>query len=142
MLRLPHPKSESEQRWRGLTWAAVEDWAGLRCVERGRQYCRSGRVSRLAVTEEGDVVARVRGGGRYACRVRLGDAIRSRCTCPFAGPGCKHAVAAVLTYLDALRQGREIPLADEGDPLWAALDLDELPVAPSPADDDARLREE
>jgi uncharacterized Zn finger protein len=132
-----------ERQWRGLTWAAVEDWAGLRTVDRGREYCRAGRVSRLAVSEGGDVVAWVRGGGRYLCRVRLDEGgIRSRCTCPFPGPGCKHAVAAVLAYLDALRRGREVALVDECDPLWQALDLDDVPAVPALPDDVERLREE
>ena len=41
---------------------------GTASVDRGRQYCRAGRVVRLAVSEDGDVLAWVRGGGRYACR--------------------------------------------------------------------------
>src|SRR5262249_3187830 len=135
---------EVERRWRGLTWAAGEDWAGLRWVDRGRGYCRAGRGSRPAVSEGGDVGAGGRGGGRHARRGGPGGGgvSRSCCTCPFAGPGCKHAVAAVLAYLDALRHGREVPPADEGDPLWPALDLDEAAPAAPVADDVGRLREE
>src|SRR5262245_53884085 len=135
--------TEGEATWRELTWAAVEDWAGLRSVERGREYCRAGRVSRLALTEEGDVVGWVRGGGRYVCRVRCDKGgLRGRCTCPYDGPGCKHAVAAVLAYLDALRRGREVSPAEEGDALWPFPDLD-VQGAPTVLPDDAgQLRQQ
>lgn len=143
MLQLLTQTNDVEKRWRSLTWAALEDWAGLRSVERGREYCRAGRVSRLALGEGGDVLAWVAGGTRYVCRARLADGvIRSRCTCPHPGPGCKHAVAAVLAFLDALRHGREVPLADEGDPLWLPLDLDESPPPTALPDDVEGLRQQ
>jgi uncharacterized Zn finger protein len=113
-----------EQRWRTLTWADLEDWAGLRSVERGRAYCRAGRVAWLCLTGAGELLAWVRGGERYATRVRLEDGgegihFRADCTCPVDVPGCKHAVGTVLAYLDALKHGRDVPLAEPSDPrLW------------------------
>ena len=129
-----------QREWRALTWAEVEDWAGLRSVERGREYCRAGRVVRLAVTADGDLAGWVRGGQRYACRVRLDDGVRSRCTCPLTAPGCKHAVAVLLAYLDALRHGREVPPADEEDTLWPIPELDERSAPPALPDDAELLR--
>jgi uncharacterized Zn finger protein len=128
--------------WRALTWAEVEDWAGLRSVERGREYCRAGNVLRLSVTADGDLAGWVRGGQRYACRIHLNKAIRSRCTCPLTDPGCKHAVAVLLAYLDALRHGRDVAPADEDDPFWPIPEFDEQSAPPALADDAEQLRQQ
>src|SRR5579885_613160 len=104
-------------RWRELTWDDLEGWAGSRSVQRGRSYQRSGHVRQLAQTEDGSLLAWVQGTERYAARVNLpesGKDMESRCTCP-VGFRCKHAVAVVLDYLDALKEGREVPTADESD---------------------------
>ncbi|HZT79813.1 MAG TPA: SWIM zinc finger family protein [Gemmataceae bacterium] len=104
-------------RWRQLTWDDLEGWAGSRSVQRGRSYQRSGHVRQLAQTEDGSLLAWVQGTERYAARVNLpesGKDMESRCTCP-VGFRCKHAVAVVLDYLDALKEGREVPTADESD---------------------------
>ena len=75
-----------------------------RSLERGRSYHRSGHVSRLARGRDGRLVAWVQGTHRYATGVeidRAGGGLDSRCSCP-VGQRCKHAVAVVLGYLDAL----------------------------------------
>lgn len=38
-----------------LTWNDLEDWAGGTIVSRGRTYQRQGRVSDLAVTDDGNL---------------------------------------------------------------------------------------
>jgi uncharacterized Zn finger protein len=115
-------------RWTELTWDDLTDWAGARSVERGRSYQRGGRVKKLAISDDGRLLATVAGTERYATTVsfepaRGQKALASSCTCP-VGINCKHAVATVAEYLHALAEGRDVPLARENDPRWDALDGD------------------
>lgn len=119
------PPAVADSRWTALTWEDLENWAGSRSVSRGRSYQKGGRVQDLAVTDDGTLLATVNGGERYATTVSLGPghqeaALESECTCP-VGWRCKHAVAVVAEYLDALADGRDLPLAEEDDPRWARL---------------------
>ena len=73
------------------------------------------------------LLATVVGGERYATTVTLTPgrkrpSLESVCTCPVGASGCKHAVAVVAEYLQALADGRAIPVADEDDPRWAELE--------------------
>jgi uncharacterized Zn finger protein len=109
-----------EQRWRELTWDELEDWAGYRSVERGRDYQRGGQVEELAATGDGGLLAWVQGGQRYATHVWLvecaGGPFRPRavCSCPRDGD-CKHAVAVVLDYLEGLDSGRAVSVCAASD---------------------------
>ena len=119
-------------RWAKLTWDDLENWAGSRSVTRGRSYQREGRVKDLKISSDGDLLATVVGGERYATTVALSAGrkrplLESACTCP-VGLSCKHAVATVAEYLQAVAAGKAIPVAAEDDPRW-----DELENA---ADDD------
>lgn len=109
----------AEECWRRITWDDLEAWAGSRSLERGRSYQRSGHVSQLARTEDGSLLAWVRGTYRYATEVTLDEAdpvsFTSRCTCPIGGD-CKHAVAVVVDYLEALKNGRTVPTVGDSDP--------------------------
>jgi uncharacterized Zn finger protein len=112
--------------WADLTWDALDRWAGAGAVSRGRTYQRGGRVKDLKVTAEGDLLATVDGTERYATTVTLGpkrkaSSLESTCTCP-VGYACKHAVAVVAEYLEALAEDRDVPVAAEDDPRWAKLD--------------------
>ena len=115
--------------WLSLTWDDVEGWAGTRSVERGRTYQRGGRVRELAVTTAGELLATVRGTMKYTTSVALvagkkGSSLRSNCSCP-VGLNCKHAVAVIAEYLDAVAHGRAVATTDGDDPRWADLDDDE-----------------
>lgn len=119
-------RSKVADRWAGLTWADLEDWAGPRSVERGRTYQRGGRVKDLKITADGALLATVTGTERYATRVALGSGrglavLESSCTCP-VGVSCKHAVATVADYLSAVADGRDVPEASDDDPRWDALE--------------------
>lgn len=119
-----------ETGWIRLTWDDLEQWAGGRSVERGRTYQRGGRVKDLKVSEAGVLLATVIGSDRYATTVALGPgrkrpSLESVCTCPLGISGCKHAVAVVADYLQALADDREVPVATEDDPRWAKLDSDQ-----------------
>lgn len=116
-----------KDRWADLTWDDLERWAGPRSVRRGRSYEREGRVIDLVVTGDGRLLATVLGGERYFVSVCLMHGKRkkvskivSQCTCP-VGYDCKHAVATVLAYLQALADRSEVPKAAAEDPRWKKL---------------------
>ena len=132
----PGKEGEDENSsWARLTWADLERWAGSRSVARGRAYQRGGRVKDLTISTEGELLATVRGGERYATTVALrtegkSRSLESACTCPVA-ISCKHAVAVVADYLQALADGRDVPPTAEDDPR-----LDDLDAAPGESQDD------
>lgn len=97
-----------------LTWEDLKKWAGAKVVARGKSY-RSA-VEDLRVTADGRLLAWVEGGDRYATAVSMGKSgkLSSVCTCPYA-IACKHAVAVVLTYLDAVQAKKSIPTAEDED---------------------------
>ena len=120
-------KASSKAGWTALTWDDLDRWAGSRSVARGRTYQRGGRVKDLTISNDGSLLATVVGGERYATTVILSPgrkrpSLESACTCPVGASGCKHAVAVVAEYLQALADGRDIPVADEDDPRWAELE--------------------
>lgn len=114
--------------WQVLTWDDLRAWTDERTIDRGKSYFRSGRVTDLAVSRDGELVARVQGTERYSVRAALGPAgqaprLSSLCTCP-VGYACKHAVAAVIACLDALAHGREVPTAEADELEWDSYDDD------------------
>ena len=92
----------------------------------GRSYQNQGRVKDLAISADDRLLATVQGGDRYVVSVWLNagkkrhDKIESHCTCP-VGYNCKHAVATVAAYLQALAEGATVPTADPDDPRWRKL---------------------
>ncbi|SIO38298.1 Uncharacterized conserved protein, contains Zn finger domain [Singulisphaera sp. GP187] len=115
-------------KWAKLTWDDLERWAGSPTVTRGRSYQRGGQVKDLKITSDGDLLATVVGGNRYATTVELTlspkrkhPTLASSCSCP-VGISCKHAVATVAEYLQAVANGRELSIATEDDPRWVTLD--------------------
>lgn len=95
-------------RWCNLTWNQLEDWAGARSVERGRSYQRQNRVRGLSIDEQGALHAEVSGQDVYETCVQFqSEQLMSECSCP-VGFNCKHAVAVILSYLDALERGLEV----------------------------------
>ena len=130
-------KSAETERWASLTWDDVDTWAMGRSMARGRTYQRQGRVKDLASAEDGRLLATVLGGERYTVSVWLTPAtkkqskIESKCTCPVGFSGCKHAVAVVAEYLQALADEEVVPTADPDDARWIRLNRIE-----NEADDD------
>jgi uncharacterized Zn finger protein len=133
------PDSDPMGRWASLTWEDLEQWAGSQSVTRGRAYQRAGQVEKLAKSPDGKLLSTVAGGRRYAVAVGLGEpgvkvahGLASACTCPVGADGCKHAVATVVEYLELLRRGDDVPVADSADPRWRKLGRDD--VAPAASD--------
>ena len=111
-----------ETPWTTLTWDNLERWAGSRSVSRGRAYQRGERVKNLCISQDGELLATVVGSSRYATRVSIQTekkktSLQSTCTCPI-GSQCKHAVAVVAEYLDAIANDRPVPTCREDDPRW------------------------
>ncbi|HNW60761.1 MAG TPA: SWIM zinc finger family protein [bacterium] len=98
-----------------LTWTDLEKWSGARILSRGKTYQRSGQVEGLGITPQNDLVAWVQGSVRYATQVRCREGeLSSACTCPY-GTSCKHAVAVVIDYLQAVKAGKTIPQVADND---------------------------
>jgi uncharacterized Zn finger protein len=103
-----------------LTWEDLKEWAGSRVVARGKSYRRA--VEDLRVATDSRLLAWVQGGDRYTTVVSIGQSgkLSSVCTCPYA-VACKHAVAVVLTYLDAVQAGKSIPTVEQEDERFESL---------------------
>lgn len=120
-------KASRKNGWTALSWDDLTEWAGSRSVDRGRAYQKQGLVHELAISEDGWLLATVTGSARYAVTVwceqstKTSGAIYSRCTCPVAASGCKHAVAVVAEYLQRLSGGEKTPTADQDDDRWGLL---------------------
>ena len=121
------PIKSTAKGWSSLTWDDLDHWTGSRSVSRGRTYHEQGRVKDLAISPEGRLLATVVGGERYTTSVWLqakkkrAKALQSQCTCPVGYDGCKHAVAVVAEYLQAIADEKPVPAAAEDDPRWAKL---------------------
>jgi uncharacterized Zn finger protein len=98
-----------------LAWDDLEEWAGSRVVSRGKSSLNA--VSDLRQTPDGQLVAWVQGTYRYATVAGMDEkaALSSRCTCPYFYGPCKHAVAVILAYLEAVRKKERIPAASAND---------------------------
>lgn len=99
-----------------LTWNDMEEWAGGKIVSRGKSYQRQGRVSDLAVTDDGGLIAWVAGTDRYATKVVMDEdgLPDSICTCPYE-LDCKHGVAVVIEYLNLVENNRRVAKAKQND---------------------------
>ncbi len=126
----------------GLTWDDLEQWAGSQIVTRGERYQRQGRVSELARTADGTLIAWVSGTRRYATKVVMEEGLPdSVCTCPY-GLNCKHGVAVVLEYLERIKANRPIASARGNDDRLVLLedrDLGESPEAEAGLPEPARM---
>jgi uncharacterized Zn finger protein len=122
MPKSPPPEPElhrpDDDAWADVTWSDLEAWVGTRTLARARAYQREDRVSGLCVDGAGGLLARVRGGARYATHVqrtvRRGrkGRIEGICSCPMA-EDCKHAAAAVAQYRAELEAGTAVPVAPD-----------------------------
>ena len=104
----------SDIKFEDLTWEDLNAWAGSRVVARGKSY--RGNVEDLCVTADGRLLAWVNGSEQYATVVSLPQKGKpdSVCTCPY-GTACKHAVATILVYLEAVKARKSVPVAEADD---------------------------
>jgi uncharacterized Zn finger protein len=110
-------KSKNADPFRALKWSDLQAWAGEKATAKGMKYQDEERVKDIKRTPEGGLVARVLGTKPYLTEVSLESGkLSSTCTCPVGGD-CKHGVAVVLEYMELAEQGKEVPIATEGDTL-------------------------
>lgn len=120
--------AKQKKLYEDLSFDDLKDWAGDKIV--GRAYGYKKQVADLRRTADGGLLAWVSGSRRYATKVWIkGVRLESACTCPYWAT-CKHAVAVVLAYLDAVRAKTVIPEATVADPRL------QPSISPAPADDD------
>lgn len=107
--------------WEKLTWDDLSDWTDSRSLERGRSYQRRGAVRNLNLLPNGGLVADVSGTHRYATRVSvagrsrdLSKRLEATCSCP-VGHRCKHGVAVILEFLNAIQNGTDVPETEDDD---------------------------
>jgi uncharacterized Zn finger protein len=100
----------------GLTFDILAVWAGEAVFQRGFAYNKSGKVSNIALTPEGGLLATVDGTQKYTTLIFLekGGEMASTCTCPY-GARCKHAVAVACAGITLLAAKTPIPLATADD---------------------------
>jgi uncharacterized Zn finger protein len=108
-----------------LSWDDLREWAGSKIVSRGQSYQRQKLVSKLAVLDNGGLLAWVNGTHRYATQVKIDEngLPESTCTCPY-GSDCKHGVAVVLEYLEQLKKNKRVPKAAKDDERLLLFDED------------------
>jgi uncharacterized Zn finger protein len=109
------PMPKKKDPFVSLTWEDLDDWAGSRVASRGRSY--KGNVKDLRKTDDGGLLAWVEGSDRYATYVYFDEegVLDCDCSCPYDWGPCKHAVAVVLVYLDAVKEKESIPSATRND---------------------------
>ena len=106
--------AKRKKTFEDLSFDDLKGWAGDKIVSRAYGYKK--QVADLRRTADGELLAWVSGSRRYATKVwHDGDRLDSACTCPYFDT-CKHAVAVVLAYLDAVRAKFVIATATTADP--------------------------
>lgn len=110
-----------------LDWATLESWAGAKTLSRGKEYQRNRRVSSLARSQDGTLIACVAGSEPYVTAVTFSNGLVSACTCP-VGESCKHAVAVILEYIALCEKNIPIPSLAPDDPRIALLDFRSEPL--------------
>jgi len=108
----------------------LDEWASPKIVLRGRSYQKQGLVSDLGQLENGSLIAWVEGTWRYATLVKRGESglPDASCTCPYE-LDCKHGVAVLLEYLEAVENRQKIPTIGEDDVRLKLLLEEDLPDA-------------
>ena len=123
--------AKRKKTFEDLSFDDLKGWAGDKIV--GRAYGYKKQVADLRLTADGALLAWVSGSSRYATKVWIkGSGLESACTCPYWAT-CKHAVAVVLAYLDAVRAQTVIAAANAAD---SRLQLVESTASADDEDDD------
>ena len=107
--------SKNQSGFAQLTWDDLATWAGSTSLSRGKSY--KNQVQDLNMTKDGGIIAWVQGSELYATKVMIDSSgkLSGSCSCPSHWNPCKHSVALVLSFLDALKSKQDIPEASAND---------------------------
>ncbi|MGC8657764.1 MAG: SWIM zinc finger family protein, partial [Desulfomonilaceae bacterium] len=107
--------SKKESGFGQLTWEDLSTWAGPTSLSRGKSY--KNQVQDLNMTQDRGIIAWVQGSENYATNVKIDSSgnLSASCSCPSHWNPCKHGVALVLSFLDALKSKQDIPEASVND---------------------------
>lgn len=114
-------------RFVDLTWDDIEEWTGSQIASRGKKYQRDKRVSELAATGDGSLVAWIEGSKMYATKVSIkkNELPESICTCPYEFD-CKHGVAVVLEYIERIKTNKSVPKTGKDNKILQWLEDEDL----------------
>jgi len=131
-------KKNTVTRFAKLTWDDFEKWAGSTIASRGLRYQQDCRVSELATTKDGCLIAWVQGSDMYATKVGFNNtgSPESTCTCPYEF-NCKHGVAVVQEFIERTKALETVPEAGEDNEI-----LHEIEAVFSGADNDDLVAKE
>ena len=117
------PKKKTSEQFKNLSWDNLREWAGSKIISRGRSYQQQKLVSKLAITDDGTLIALVDGSEEYATKVAMEEdgLPNSICTCPYEFD-CKHGVAVVLEYLERVRNNQPVPKVGKNDEPFSLFD--------------------
>ncbi len=106
---------KNESGFAQLTWDDLSTWAGSTSLSRGKSY--KNQVQDLNMTKDGGIIAWVQGSELYATSVSIDSSgkLSASCSCPSHWNPCKHSVALVLSFLDALKSKQGVPEASAND---------------------------
>jgi uncharacterized Zn finger protein len=107
--------SKKRSSFATITWEDLDTWAGEKVVSRARRYKQN--VQDLRMTKDQELLGWVQGTKRYAAEVWIdgSGSLLCECTCPYDWGPCKHCVALILVYLDALKNRTEVKQASSDD---------------------------
>ena len=113
-----------------MTLDDIDAWVEGSTAKIGQKIQKKGGVSKLSLTEDGDLLAWVEGSLRHAVMVFFDDQILSSvCSCDSQG-ACEHAAAVVYESLRLNTEKKALPIAPEDDERLTLLsDLNEAPSA-------------
>ena len=116
-----------------MTLDDIDAWVAGPTADAGKKIQKKGGVSELSLTEDGDLLAWVKGSPRLAVMVFFEDQIlTSVCSCSMTST-CEHAVAAAYEALKMDEEGTGLPVVSEEDERLTQ--LNDLNDAPSKIDD-------
>ncbi len=107
--------SKNQSGFTQLTWDNLSTWAGSTSLSRGKSY--KNQVQDFNMTKDGGIIAWVQGSELYATSVSIDSSgkLSASCSCPSHWNPCKHSVALVLSFLDALKSKQGVPEASAND---------------------------
>ena len=94
--------------FRGLSYEDLYSWVGKKTFTRGQSYQKGKKILTVFQISDNIICGTVQGSEIYDTVVSGSDHLTSLCSCP-VGSDCKHGVALLLTYLEQIKRGKQVP---------------------------------